>query len=166
MSRLFYLFRFTCIVQFSSVCYVDEIFLILSFFWTDNKPKPDLTRSPTFPMYPGESINFICSVDMYSGWEYEWYHKGVKTPSFSSKTITIGSVTHGNKGDYRCLAKRGQFRTDQSDPVSLEVSGKHRIIYTLCHQTNLMHATVPIQHRYGLNCSGTTAPSPKYFMRR
>ncbi|XP_005808717.3 titin-like isoform X2 [Xiphophorus maculatus] len=87
-----------------------------------NKPKPGLTKSPTFPMYPGESINFTCDVAMYSGWEYEWYHKGVKIPSFSSKTITIGPVTHGDRGDYRCLAKRGQLRTDQSDPVSLEVS--------------------------------------------
>ncbi|XP_032421653.1 titin isoform X2 [Xiphophorus hellerii] len=88
----------------------------------DNKPKPGLTKSPTFPMYPGESINFTCVVDTYSGWEYEWYHKGVKIPSFSSKTITIGPVTHDNKEDYRCLAKRGQLRTDQSGPVSLEVS--------------------------------------------
>ncbi|XP_043967039.1 carcinoembryonic antigen-related cell adhesion molecule 5-like isoform X3 [Gambusia affinis] len=89
----------------------------------DNKPKPDLTRSPTFPtMYPGESINFTCTVDMQSGWEYEWYHRDVKNPSLSSKTITIGSVTHGDKGDYRCLAKRDQLKTDQSDPVSLEVS--------------------------------------------
>ncbi|XP_027882082.1 carcinoembryonic antigen-related cell adhesion molecule 5 isoform X2 [Xiphophorus couchianus] len=86
------------------------------------KPKPGLTKSPTFPMYPGESINFTCDVDVYSGWEYEWYHKGVKTQSFSSKTITIGPVTHDRRGDYRCLAKRGQLRTDQSGPVSLEVS--------------------------------------------
>ncbi|PWA28735.1 hypothetical protein CCH79_00014839, partial [Gambusia affinis] len=72
-----------------------------------NNPKLTLSRSPDFDrFYPEESISFTY----------------VKNPSLSSKTITIGSVTHGDKGDYRCLAKRDQLKTDQSDPVSLEVS--------------------------------------------
>ncbi|XP_014886588.1 titin isoform X1 [Poecilia latipinna] len=87
-----------------------------------NKPKPVLTRSPAFsPMYPGESITFTCTVDMYSGWEYEWYHNGVEQQSSSSKTIAVGPVTLDGSGRYQCLAKRGQLKTDQSDPVSLKV---------------------------------------------
>ncbi|XP_008411978.1 titin isoform X1 [Poecilia reticulata] len=98
----------------------------------DNKPKPVLTRSPDFSlMYPGESIIFTCTVDMYSGWEYEWYHKGVKQQSSSSKTFTVGSLTLGGSGEYRCLAKRGQLRTDQSDPVSLQVSDPPKPILKL-----------------------------------
>ncbi|XP_054905536.1 titin [Poeciliopsis prolifica] len=89
----------------------------------DNKPKPVLTRHPIFPtMYPGESINFTCTVDMYSRWEYEWYHDRVKNPSFSNKIFPVGSVSHRDSGDYHCLAKRGQLRTDQSDAVFLQVS--------------------------------------------
>ncbi|XP_016535595.1 basement membrane-specific heparan sulfate proteoglycan core protein isoform X3 [Poecilia formosa] len=98
----------------------------------DNKPKPVLTRSPAFsPMYPGESITFTCTVDMYSGWEYEWYHNGVEQQSSSSKTIAVGPVTLDGSGRYQCLAKRGQLRTDYSDPVSLDVSDPPKPILKL-----------------------------------
>uniref|UniRef100_A0A3B3YUG6 Ig-like domain-containing protein n=1 Tax=Poecilia mexicana TaxID=48701 RepID=A0A3B3YUG6_9TELE len=97
-----------------------------------DKPKPVLTRSPAFsPMYPRESITFTCTVDMYPGWEYELYHNGVKQQSSSSETIAVGSVTLDGRGEYRCLAKRGQLRTDYSDPVSLDVSDPPKPILKL-----------------------------------
>uniref|UniRef100_A0A096LVQ1 Ig-like domain-containing protein n=1 Tax=Poecilia formosa TaxID=48698 RepID=A0A096LVQ1_POEFO len=82
-------------------------------------------------MYPGESITFTCTVDMYSGWEYEWYHNGVEQQSSSSKTIAVGPVTLDGSGRYQCLAKRGQLRTDYSDPVSLDVSDPPKPILKL-----------------------------------
>ncbi|XP_047216558.1 hemicentin-1-like isoform X1 [Girardinichthys multiradiatus] len=95
------------------------------------KPMPVLTKSPSFPMmYPGESINFTCTVGVFSGWEYEWYHNGNKVLFPSSSTNSIGNLSHDNSGEYRCVAKRGALRTN-SRSVSLQVSNPPKPILKL-----------------------------------
>ncbi|MEQ2246816.1 hypothetical protein ILYODFUR_003118 [Ilyodon furcidens] len=97
-----------------------------------DKPMPVLTKSPSFPMmYPGESINFTCTAAVFSGWEYEWYHNGNKALFPSSSTNSIGNLSHDNSGEYRCMAKRGSLRTDQSGSVSLQVSNPPKPILKL-----------------------------------
>ncbi|KAM4571549.1 basement membrane-specific heparan sulfate proteoglycan core protein isoform 1-T1 [Fundulus diaphanus] len=89
----------------------------------ENKPTPMLTRSLDFPtMYPGESISFTCTVDVSTGWEYEWHHNGKRVSSITINTYRIDSVTHASSGEYRCLAKRRTLRTDESVTASLKVS--------------------------------------------
>ncbi|KAM9341839.1 Fc receptor-like protein 5 [Pholidichthys leucotaenia] len=90
-----------------------------------NKPKPTLSRSSSFGvMYPGESIEFSCTVNPSSGWEYVWYHNGKEIQVSHSNTYKIPSIAHDNSGDYYCKAKRGKdpFYTDASESTNLDVS--------------------------------------------
>ncbi|XP_044065660.1 basement membrane-specific heparan sulfate proteoglycan core protein isoform X2 [Siniperca chuatsi] len=88
-----------------------------------NKPKPTLSRSSNFGMFPGESVTFTCKVNMSRGWEYLWYHNGTIQPP-NNNTYTINSVKHSNNGEYHCKAKRGKgpFNTEESEKTSLQVS--------------------------------------------
>uniref|UniRef100_A0A3Q2CWJ9 Basement membrane-specific heparan sulfate proteoglycan core protein-like n=1 Tax=Cyprinodon variegatus TaxID=28743 RepID=A0A3Q2CWJ9_CYPVA len=89
----------------------------------ENKPKPQLTRIPDFPtMYPGESVTFSCMVTESSGWEYEFYHRSTKIDPTSKSLERKVDVTNENSGEHQCLARRGQLKTEKSDPVSLHVS--------------------------------------------
>ena len=103
----------------------DELTHFLHSFSSENKPKATLSQTPNInKMYPGESVNFTCLVDVASGWEYQWYHNGSQIQVLD--TYSIDSIDHSNSGEYYCKAKRGkgQFYTEQSETTSLLVSGK------------------------------------------
>ncbi|XP_035014936.2 titin [Hippoglossus stenolepis] len=88
-----------------------------------NKPKATLSQRPNLnKMFPGESVNFTCLVDVASEWEYQWYHNGNKIQA--RDTYTIPSIDHSNSGEYYCKAKRGkgQFYTEPSETTSVLVS--------------------------------------------
>ncbi|XP_071332393.1 cell adhesion molecule CEACAM5 isoform X2 [Trachinotus anak] len=89
----------------------------------ENTPVPTMSRGPDFnPMYVGETVNFICNVDVSSGWNYQWYKDGndLSLPA-TSKTISIPlSLSHGGK--YSCKATRSEkTSTDHSAEISLDV---------------------------------------------
>ena len=123
-------FLFFLLLHFLKECSVVyywyvPFFLFLK-FWTEKKPKPQLTRNLNYnKMYPGESVTFTCLVTVSSGWEYEWYHNSSKIQQ-SSNAVTIRSLDHSDSGEYHCKAKRGQspFYTEETDTITLQVSGE------------------------------------------
>nr|XP_046252037.1 titin isoform X2 [Scatophagus argus] len=83
----------------------------------DGIPKPKLRKDPdSDPMYFGETVNFTCSVDVSSGWEYKWYKDGNDLSETSQIiSIQVGSLTTGN---YMCAASRGDTTsTDNSEVI-------------------------------------------------
>lgn len=95
-------------------------------------------------MFPGETVTFTCRVDIASGWEFLWYHNENEIAASNTDTYMIKAITLSNSGQYHCKAKRGPFYTEKSDPMSLQVSGKHTFV--LCHQ--LSQATSQAQDQF------------------
>uniref|UniRef100_A0A3P9K9Y4 Ig-like domain-containing protein n=1 Tax=Oryzias latipes TaxID=8090 RepID=A0A3P9K9Y4_ORYLA len=87
------------------------------------KAKPNVNKSTTFEkMYPGESIQFNCEVTLATDWNYIWYLNGTEIPGANSPIYKMDSISHSNGGQYFCKAKRGQFFSEESDKLSLQVS--------------------------------------------
>lgn len=103
----------------------------LLFFCSAHLEKPTLTRHPKFEvMYRGESVTFTCTVDLSYQWNFQWFHNGIEIPG-SNSTYTIAVLDHPSSGEYHCRANRSvePFSTEQSDPLTLKVSGKPNIRY-------------------------------------
>ena len=101
---------------------------------SENTPEPRLSRVPDFtPMYVGETVKFTCTVNVSSGWIYEWYEDGQNIPSATGNTF---SLTLSEGGNYSCKATRGEkTSTSHSAEIQLAVHGRWRkqkgIIQTL-----------------------------------
>lgn len=111
----------------------NEVSWFLFVFVTpESKPKPTVAITPMLgTMYPGESINFTCSLGNSPGWEFIWEHNSTEIAA-SGRTHTIKALDYSDSGNYMCIAKRGEdpFYTDKSAAKSLLVSGK--IIHLFC----------------------------------
>ncbi|RVE70613.1 hypothetical protein OJAV_G00065970 [Oryzias javanicus] len=87
------------------------------------KAKPHVTKSKSFEtMYPGESIEFNCTVRIATGWSYIWYQNGQEIQGVNTSIYQIEKINLANHGQYFCKAKRGQFFSEESDKLSLQVS--------------------------------------------
>uniref|UniRef100_A0A3B3C7J8 Ig-like domain-containing protein n=2 Tax=Oryzias melastigma TaxID=30732 RepID=A0A3B3C7J8_ORYME len=87
------------------------------------KAKPHVTRSQSFEtMYPGESIEFNCSVRVATDWIYMWFLNGSEIQGVNNHIYRIDKIDHSNHGQYFCKAKRDSFFSDESDKLSLQVS--------------------------------------------
>ncbi|XP_028265658.1 carcinoembryonic antigen-related cell adhesion molecule 5-like isoform X2 [Parambassis ranga] len=85
----------------------------------DEKPKPTVSKKPDFnPMYIGETVSLTCTVNVASGWKYQWYRNGQKLAEIS-ESIRI-KLQPDHKGNYSCQATRGQI-TVTSDQTPLDV---------------------------------------------
>ncbi|XP_029995414.1 titin isoform X2 [Sphaeramia orbicularis] len=89
-----------------------------------DKPKPVMTQVPNFDkVYTGESLTFICTVDISSGWEYLWYKDGTELPT-TGRNLTINDAKSSDSGVYKCKARRSKtmFNTEESEPKDLNIS--------------------------------------------
>uniref|UniRef100_A0A3Q3LP34 Immunoglobulin superfamily member 1-like n=1 Tax=Mastacembelus armatus TaxID=205130 RepID=A0A3Q3LP34_9TELE len=86
-----------------------------------NTPKPTLKKDYGYNvMYVGERVRFTCTVDVASGWTYQWYKDG-KELSYTTKNITI-PLGLSDGGKYSCKAARGATTlTGSSEEIPLEV---------------------------------------------
>ncbi|XP_068608306.1 carcinoembryonic antigen-related cell adhesion molecule 5-like [Brachionichthys hirsutus] len=75
----------------------------------DSKPTVTLIQDPDYKlMFLGESVAFICHIDVSSGWEYLWYKDGEALSISGNKyRYVITSVGTTNQGSYKCQARRG-----------------------------------------------------------
>ncbi|XP_067383054.1 basement membrane-specific heparan sulfate proteoglycan core protein-like isoform X1 [Channa argus] len=81
------------------------------------RPTPSLTRNYGFDlMYVGEMVNFTCTVDVASDWQYKWFKDKNPLPDKGSNiSITLGT---SNAGKYSCAAIRGgKTLTDSSKEI-------------------------------------------------
>lgn len=74
-------------------------------------------------MYAGELVNFNCSVDVASGWDYTWLKDGAIVPG-AGNTISI-LLNSANGGKYSCQATRPEMTTTMpSVEISQDVIGE------------------------------------------
>uniref|UniRef100_A0A8D3BZZ1 Ig-like domain-containing protein n=1 Tax=Scophthalmus maximus TaxID=52904 RepID=A0A8D3BZZ1_SCOMX len=94
----------------------------------EKKPKPLMTQEPKADkVYVGESVSFVCEVDVSSGWEYHWSKDGIALHS-NSNVFKIRDASSSDNGNYECVAKRDKsaYHTLNSDRRSLQISGESK----------------------------------------
>ncbi|KAK0145856.1 Hemicentin-1 [Merluccius polli] len=91
-----------------------------------NTPLPVITQFPSAKkIYTAEVVSVNCSLDVSTGWEYQWYHNGTPVHTEKHSLITIPSTSFHNSGTYTCKAKRGTptlFTTGYSQDHILSIS--------------------------------------------
>ncbi|XP_045556580.1 basement membrane-specific heparan sulfate proteoglycan core protein [Salmo salar] len=90
-------------------------------------PKATLTVEPN-PVFPGETVTFMCSVGSYSSWSYKWYEDRndnvVSQSGYSNIRVShISKAAESDQGQYWCEGNRVSRPTSSqpSDPVTLTV---------------------------------------------
>ncbi|XP_045556419.1 immunoglobulin superfamily member 1 isoform X5 [Salmo salar] len=90
-------------------------------------PKATLTVEPN-PVFPGETVTFMCSVGSYSSWSYKWYKDRndnvVSQSGYSNIRVShISKAAESDQGQYWCEGNRVSRPTSSqpSDPVTLTV---------------------------------------------
>ncbi|XP_068454176.1 hemicentin-2 [Clinocottus analis] len=87
----------------------------------ENTPTPTLNKVLGFnPMYVGETVKLNCSVNVASGWKYQWFEDGIELPA-STETNSINLALSGQR-KYSCKATRGKnVSTDFSEEIQQDV---------------------------------------------
>uniref|UniRef100_A0A8C4SR86 Ig-like domain-containing protein n=2 Tax=Erpetoichthys calabaricus TaxID=27687 RepID=A0A8C4SR86_ERPCA len=78
-------------------------------------------------IYEGDEVSLHCQLDGNAvGWTYEIYKRESTYQYFykvhTESTLTFSSVTHSQRGQYRCRAGKGEVYSKYSEYVWLEVS--------------------------------------------
>ncbi len=68
---------------------------------------------------PGADVSFTCTVDSSSA-TFQWYHRGIKIPGQTLRTLFLSRVNTGHAGSYFVRATAGTATLD-SDPATLTV---------------------------------------------
>ncbi|XP_056608145.1 uncharacterized protein LOC130425787 [Triplophysa dalaica] len=82
-----------------------------------DKPKPSLTVRPQ-SVFTGDSVTLTCEVHQSTGWKFIFYTPSQHGDYEASGTKTI-KVSDG--GEYKCSARRGNYNTYYSDPITVTV---------------------------------------------
>ncbi|KAF5888582.1 carcinoembryonic antigen-related cell adhesion molecule 5-like [Clarias magur] len=92
------------------------------------KPKPELTSSPTGAVLSGTSVTLTCTLNTQStGWTFYWNTSTQSTETETdTHTHTIGPVGEYRRGRYQCRAGRGNpvYYTHYSDALWVNVTGE------------------------------------------
>ncbi|KAK3546619.1 hypothetical protein QTP70_031232, partial [Hemibagrus guttatus] len=90
-------------------------------------PKPELTSSLKGDVLTGNSVTLYCTLKPQSaGWKFYWskytWSHGTETET-ESDSYNISSVSVSDRGQYKCIAGRGNpvYYTHYSNPLSLTV---------------------------------------------
>ncbi|KAI7793448.1 putative max dimerization protein 4, partial [Triplophysa rosa] len=86
-----------------------------------DKPKPSLTVQPS-SVFTGDSVTLTCDVNQSTGWEFIFLTPSQHRNYDASGTKTI-TVSTG--GQYRCRARRGNYESHDSDPITVTVESKY-----------------------------------------
>ncbi|KAI7804044.1 putative basement membrane-specific heparan sulfate proteoglycan core protein-like, partial [Triplophysa rosa] len=87
-----------------------------------DKPKPSLTVQPQSSVFTGDSVTLTCDVNQSTGWEFIFLTPSQHRNYDASGTKTI-TVSTG--GQYRCRARRGNYESHDSDPITVTVESKY-----------------------------------------
>uniref|UniRef100_A0A671MVT9 Ig-like domain-containing protein n=1 Tax=Sinocyclocheilus anshuiensis TaxID=1608454 RepID=A0A671MVT9_9TELE len=76
---------------------------------------------PQSLLFTGDSVTLRCEVDQsWDGLEFIW-SKNSNTESAEAATKTIDSLKVSDGGEYRCRARRGEYYTHYSEPVTVTI---------------------------------------------
>ncbi|KAG9274027.1 pregnancy-specific beta-1-glycoprotein 1-like, partial [Astyanax mexicanus] len=89
------------------------------------KPKPTLRVNPHTTVYTGDTLTLTCDLQS-SGWVFMWYKVSYQLELLSENGPNTLSLTASDTGTtvYQCIAYRGEYASEYSDPVEITVKGE------------------------------------------
>ncbi|XP_053537361.1 carcinoembryonic antigen-related cell adhesion molecule 5 [Ictalurus punctatus] len=91
------------------------------------KPKPTVSVNPQSSVYTGDRVTLTCNLKS-TGWTFLWYQDYQESipPSPGTRNTNTLSVTVSNEGgtQYYCKARRGNYDSEISDPVTITVRAR------------------------------------------
>ncbi|NP_001316173.1 leukocyte immune-type receptor TS32.15 L2.2a precursor [Ictalurus punctatus] len=82
------------------------------------KPKPTVRVNPQSSVYTGDRVTLNCNL-LSNGWTFLWYKDRVQV---AEDTNTLhDTVSNAGETVYQCKARRGNYDSELSDPVTLTV---------------------------------------------
>ncbi|XP_053485579.1 carcinoembryonic antigen-related cell adhesion molecule 5-like [Ictalurus furcatus] len=108
------------------------------------KPKPTVRVSPQSSVYTGDRVTLTCNL-LSTGWTFLWYKDYQESNPLSpgiTDTNTL-SVTVSNEGEtqYYCKARRGNYKSEISDPATITVRGESRPVSLIINPSRTQHFT-------------------------
>ncbi|KAA0706365.1 hypothetical protein E1301_Tti020412 [Triplophysa tibetana] len=83
--------------------------------------KPTLSVWQQSSVFTGDTVTLKCDVHQSSGWEMFFFTSSKHESTEASGTKRISSVSVSDGGEYKCRARRGNYYTHYSDPVTVKV---------------------------------------------
>ncbi|KAF5890150.1 Fc receptor-like protein 5 isoform X1, partial [Clarias magur] len=91
------------------------------------KPKATVRVNPQSSIYTGDRVTLSCDLQS-TGWTFLWYNNDQKSNPLSpgARDNNTLSVTVSNEGEikYYCKARRGNYESEFSDPVTVTVRAR------------------------------------------
>ncbi|KAG9274029.1 pregnancy-specific beta-1-glycoprotein 1-like [Astyanax mexicanus] len=109
----------------SSVSFLTVVLTVLYCGQTQEKPKPTLRVNPHTTVYTGDTLTLTCDLQS-SGWVFMWYKVSYQLELLSENGPNTLSLTASDTGTtvYQCIAYRGEYASEYSDPVEITVKEK------------------------------------------
>ncbi|XP_072544718.1 leukocyte immunoglobulin-like receptor subfamily B member 2 [Salminus brasiliensis] len=89
----------------------------------DEQPTPTLRVYPNTTVYTGDTLTLTCDLQIsLTGWKFRWYKVSQQlNPLTEYKDTNTLSITVSDTAEYQCIAHRGEYYTQYSDPVRITV---------------------------------------------
>ncbi|XP_053486035.1 carcinoembryonic antigen-related cell adhesion molecule 5-like [Ictalurus furcatus] len=82
------------------------------------KPKPTVRVNPQSSVYTGDRVTLNCNL-LSNGWTFLWYKDRVQVAEDTN--ILHDTVSNAGETVYQCKARRGNYDSELSDPVTVTV---------------------------------------------
>ncbi|XP_026081652.1 Fc receptor-like protein 5 [Carassius auratus] len=106
---------------------------------TEERPKPKVSIKPAQHVFRGEKVTLRCDIydEGVTSWSYSWYKEGSDSIFSYQQEHTLMSVTESDAGKYTCDGFKGSRWTQESDAVTLTVSGPPKPTLTVKPQSSV-----------------------------
>ncbi|XP_053486037.1 carcinoembryonic antigen-related cell adhesion molecule 5-like [Ictalurus furcatus] len=102
------------------------------------KPKPTVRVNPQSSVYTGDRVTLNCNL-LSNGWTFLWYKDGVQV---AEDTNTLhDTVSNAGETVYQCKARRGNYDSELSDPVTVTVRGESPPVSLIINPSRTQHFT-------------------------
>ncbi|XP_053486116.1 carcinoembryonic antigen-related cell adhesion molecule 5-like [Ictalurus furcatus] len=120
---------YNCLIRHKdkTTAYVVKLKVALHHFISTEKPKPTVRVNPQSSVYTGDRVTLTCNL-LSTGWTFLWYKDYQESNPLSPGTRNTNtlSVTVTNEGvtRYYCKARRGNYDSAYSDPITITVRAR------------------------------------------
>ncbi|XP_053486043.1 Fc receptor-like protein 5 [Ictalurus furcatus] len=102
------------------------------------KPKPTVRVNPQSSVYTGDRVTLNCNL-LSNGWTFLWYKDRVQV---AEDTNTLhDTVSNAGETVYQCKARRGNYDSELSDPVTVTVRGESPPVSLIINPSRTQHFT-------------------------
>ncbi|KAL6456591.1 hypothetical protein MHYP_G00351350 [Metynnis hypsauchen] len=117
--------------------------------------KPRLRVDPQSSVYTGDTVTLSCEppyqfTDWYFHWKKDFHYL---QPPHDQSTYSI-TVSHPGETEFSCIAQRGDYQSEDSDPVRITVRGD-----SAAQPSDVTYAQIATKKNRRGNNEGVTRPN-------